>query len=103
MKPKYSPGPYIARASTNDYQGHEIISCNGKCVAETITDDCLILTVEERANADLLICAPDMADFIHKINAHVIKCARRDTNIEHYPAEWSSLLKQLREIVSRIP
>lgn len=103
MKPPYSPGPYIKRESTNIYCGHEIISSSGKCVAETFLEDEEEVSDEESSNADLLVAAPDMASFIHKLNAHVIKCARRDTNIEHYPAEWSPLLRQLREIVSKIP
>jgi len=103
MKPAYSPGPYIKHDSMNDYCGSEIISISGKCVAETCTEDAVDSNDEEKSNADLLVAAPDMASFIHKLNAHVIKCARRDTNIEHYPAEWSPLLKKLREIVSKIP
>ena len=30
---------------------------------------------------------------------HIVKCARRDDNIEHYPAEWNAIKKQLADVI----
>lgn len=41
-------------------------------------------------------------EFVGKMNRHVIKCARRGTNLDHYPADWAPLKKQLAELVSKL-
>lgn len=33
------------------------------------------------------------------IQKHIVKCARRDDDIEHYPAEWNVIKKQLSEVI----
>lgn len=40
--------------------------------------------------------------FLTDLHKHIVKCARRDTNIEHYPAEWAPLKKRLVEIVGEL-
>lgn len=45
----------------------------------------------------------EMAEFIKQLANHLTKCARRDTNVEHYPAEWQPIRRKLNDLLVKLP
>ncbi len=43
-----------------------------------------------------------LKQFVDNLQKHVIKCAKRNCNVDFYPEEWNPIKKQLNEITSKL-
>jgi hypothetical protein len=67
MTELHTAGRWYSEVSTEDYQGHFIVSDIGKTVAATIIEDSCDCTKEEFANGSLIVAAPALLKALRQI------------------------------------